>query len=169
MNRKIFGMIAAIVLGDGVVKKNAEKHLADGKTRALLDGKLLLNLFHNEGIAFGAGKEQKENVRKLTMGLLAFATGMLVGTPGERKNGARRIGLALLIGGGISNLIDRMYKGYVVDYFSLNIGPFREKLRRVVFNLSDFCILIGAVMASVPTGTKKKTKQNPVDGLEDIK
>lgn len=165
---KILGMIAAIVLGDGVVKQIAEKHLSDGKTREFCCGKLLLNLFHNEGVALGALKGQKENVRRLTMGLLTFAAGMLVATPKESKNKAKRIGLALLIGGGISNFLDRMRKGYVVDYFSLNIGPLKERLRRIVFNLSDFCILIGAVMAGLSIGAEKKAKPNVTQNSESI-
>ena len=57
----------------------------------------------------------------------------------------QKTGVALLFGGGLSNLIDRYTKGHVVDYFRINRGP--EWLRRIIFNISDFCIFIGALLA----------------------
>ena len=39
----------------------------------------------------------------------------------------------------------RYTKGHVVDYFHLNFGP--KWLRAIVFNISDFCIFIGALLA----------------------
>ena len=57
----------------------------------------------------------------------------------------RRLADALLLGGGLNNLYDRYTKGHVVDYFHLNFGP--KWLRAIVFNISDFCIFIGALLA----------------------
>ena len=56
-----------------------------------------------------------------------------------------KTGVALLLGGGLNNLYDRYTKGHVVDYFHLNFGP--KWLRAIVFNISDFCIFIGALLA----------------------
>ena len=56
-----------------------------------------------------------------------------------------------LLGGAFSNAYDRLKRGYVVDYFSLNLKW--EPLRRVVFNISDFCILIGAMLVAIGTKT----------------
>ena len=56
-----------------------------------------------------------------------------------------KTGVALLLGGGLNNLYDRYTKGHVIDYFHLNFGP--KWLRAIVFNISDFCIFIGALLA----------------------
>ena len=45
----------------------------------------------------------------------------------------------LIIGGGIGNLIDRIYLGYVVDYLSLSFFP-------PVCNFADYCISGGTVL-----------------------
>ena len=45
----------------------------------------------------------------------------------------------LIIGGGIGNLIDRIFYGYVVDYLSISFFP-------PVCNFADYCITIGAVL-----------------------
>ena len=57
---------------------------------------------------------------------------------------AKKLGLALTIGGGMSNWYDRHKRGYVTDYVSFRFGP--EKFRRLVFNVSDFCIFFGLAL-----------------------
>lgn len=47
------------------------------------------------------------------------------------------IGFSLILGGGISNLFDRIFRGYVVDYISLKTSA---------FNFADVLIIIGAVL-----------------------
>ena len=65
-----------------------------------------------------------------------------------------RVGGTLVWGGELSNLNERITKGYVTDYFSFNVKS--EKLRRIVFNISDMCIAVGAVLAALGCiGSKK--------------
>lgn len=47
---------------------------------------------------------------------------------------------SLIIGGGIGNLIDRVFRGFVVDYIEVRLFDF------AVFNFADCCVIIGAVM-----------------------
>ena len=49
------------------------------------------------------------------------------------------ISAVLIIGGGIGNLIDRIFYGYVVDYLSISFFP-------PVCNFADYCITVGAVL-----------------------
>lgn len=48
-------------------------------------------------------------------------------------------GLAFLIGGGVSNLADRVRQGAVVDFLNVGVGP----LRTGIFNVADMAILLG--------------------------
>jgi len=51
--------------------------------------------------------------------------------------------VALIVGGGVSNLIDRVrYGGYVVDFLNVGIGP----LRTGIFNVADMAIMAGVVL-----------------------
>ena len=61
-----------------------------------------------------------------------------------RGNSTLRAGLALLLGGAYSNTYDRLTRNYVVDYVSFPVK--NKRVRRVVFNISDFCIMIGALL-----------------------
>ena len=65
----------------------------------------------------------------------------------QKGNRLLKLGLSLLLGGAFSNTYDRLKRKYVVDYFSFNT-PFKS-LNRIVFNVSDFCILIGSLLSVV--------------------
>jgi len=58
---------------------------------------------------------------------------------------AEKAGYALVLAGGLSNLYDRLRRGYVVDYFSIQAGF----LKKVVFNLGDLFIMAGAAVLTV--------------------
>ncbi len=47
--------------------------------------------------------------------------------------------------GALSNLFDRVKRGYVVDYFSFQFGW----LKKVVFNIGDLCIFLGTFLLAV--------------------
>lgn len=53
-----------------------------------------------------------------------------------------KLALTLTLAGGISNVYDRMARGYVVDYFSIRW----KGLKKVVLNLGDLFIFTGAVL-----------------------
>lgn len=48
--------------------------------------------------------------------------------------------ISLIVAGGVGNLIDRIIKGYVIDYVEVRIFKF------AVFNFADCCVVIGAIM-----------------------
>jgi signal peptidase II len=52
--------------------------------------------------------------------------------------------MALVLGGGAGNIMDRYRQGYVTDYLSFPRLPAR--MGRTVFNLGDFMILSGAAL-----------------------
>lgn len=54
-----------------------------------------------------------------------------------------RLGLALILGGGASNTIDRVRKGYVVDYLNIRCCT---PIENTYFNLGDVGILMGAIL-----------------------
>lgn len=56
------------------------------------------------------------------------------------------IGLALILGGALGNIVDRYSYGYVIDYADLHFGEFRPFL---IFNVADAAISIGVVIILV--------------------
>nr|WP_137676950.1 signal peptidase II [Parerythrobacter lutipelagi] len=53
------------------------------------------------------------------------------------------IGLSLILGGALGNIVDRFRFGYVLDYADFHIGEFRPFL---IFNIADAAITIGVVI-----------------------
>ena len=62
---------------------------------------------------------------------------------------------ALMIGGGIGNLIDRIFRHFVIDYLSLSFFP-------PICNFADYCITVGAVLLviSIMFASDNKTEEN---------
>lgn len=50
----------------------------------------------------------------------------------------------LIIAGGIGNLIDRIFRGFVVDYIDIN-----PIIKYPMFNIADICIVIGAILVVI--------------------
>ena len=149
------GMSLAVVAGDGVVKKCAEEKLSEGKTKRLFGGCIRLQLLHNPGVALGALRKRPKLVLVLNSALLGAAVGEFARMQKAEGETAAKTGLALLIGGGVSNLIDRLQRGYVTDYFSINAGERFQKLQKIVFNCSDFCVFAGILLYTF--GTKNRS------------
>ena len=97
----------------------------------------------NPGGAFGLLIEWPWSLRLATFIAVAILTVVAVGifyramAPGERFNAAA---LGLILGGTVSNLIDRLTRGEVIDYLHLD---FRTSWAWPDFNLADLGILVG--------------------------
>ena len=78
--------------------------------------------------------------------LVAMTAAIAIGVAGwivkEEKRGDQ-LALALVLGGALGNIVDRVRHGYVVDFADLHFGAFRPFL---VFNVADAAISIGVVI-----------------------
>lgn len=70
------------------------------------------------------------------------ATAVLVWMTRERAKGDV-VALAMIFGGALGNIVDRVRFGYVVDFADLHFGDFRPFL---IFNVADACITIGVLL-----------------------
>lgn len=114
------------------------------RERDLWGGRIQVRKHRNYGMAGGGCTGHMPEIIKvsglMTLGCMA-AFGRLLFQEGRT---VRKLGFSLLTGGALSNLYDRCRKGYVVDYISFRT-PF-PRLNRLVFNLSDFFIMAGALL-----------------------
>ncbi|MEO3997709.1 signal peptidase II [Mesorhizobium sp. CAU 1732] len=96
---------------------------------------------HNTGIAFSMFSDLGSvGLIVVTLAVIGFVTWIAAKTdPAQR---IARFGFALVVGGAIGNLIDRVWHGYVIDYvlFYLPTWSF------AVFNLADAFITVGAAL-----------------------
>lgn len=142
------GIAAGIFLLDGWIKGYIEKTKREGEVTEGLRGLLRFKKYHNRGAFLNLGENRHGLVKGISVLLCILLTAAFIVTLGQKGSGTLKFGLSLLLGGSFSNTYDRLRKKYVVDYFSIHINNRAGKgLSKVVFNISDFCIVIGAVIA----------------------
>lgn len=136
------GIIVLLAAGDLFFKWLIEKQDQERFPRPLAKtgGKILLYRNHNAGFPFGFMEQYGELVRTVPLVVISGLGGVFCYLLQKKGNMVRKAGLAILLGGAISNLYDRYVRRYVVDYFSFQFGW----LKKVVFNLGDLCVFAGA-------------------------
>jgi signal peptidase II len=102
-----------------------------------------LTFMANRGISFGLFEANSDAQRWMLVVLTAVvAAGVAVWIWREHIRGDV-LALALVLGGALGNIVDRMRLGYVVDYADLHFGSFRPFL---IFNVADAAITIGVLL-----------------------
>lgn len=143
-------VIAGIFFGDLWIKNHIDETIADGEICEKWGGKLLIRKHHNRGVALNVGEKKRPVVAVLSVILTLVVTVLLILSFGQKGNNLLRAGLSLMLGGAFSNTYDRLKRKYVVDYVSFGVKW--KRFRRIVFNISDFCIMIGALLTALGAG-----------------
>ena len=136
--------ILSIFTGEFFLKNRVEKEIPENSSKNALHGAVILTKHRNRGAAFHTGENRPEIIKWISVVLTATATALFVCSFGLAGKKLMKWGLSLLLGGAFSNTYDRLKRGYVVDYFRLNVPV--KRVRNIIFNLSDFCIMLGAAL-----------------------
>ena len=107
-------------------------------------GMIRIHQFHNLGLPFGHMQGRDRFVKYLPLMMGSLILGKLSA-------------FSSLLAGAMSNLTDRFGRGYVVDYFSVEIGP----LKKIIFNIGDIFVFIGSILFVINNfvfGGKKKNE-----------
>ena len=132
----MFYLIAmAVALADQALKWLVVHRLHDGP---LLGDVLRLTITQNSGAAFGLFPGAR--VSFIAVSLIA-AAGLVYANHVLGRSDARRALLALVLGGNLGNLADRLRLGHVVDFVDMGIGTARWP----VYNLADVAVVAGAM------------------------
>ena len=138
---------AGIFIGELFLKNHVEENWPMGRDKKAAKGLLNLRRYHNHGAFLNLGEKKKTLVAAVSVGLCAGLLAVYVLTLFQTGNHLLKAGLSLLLGGAFSNTYDRLYRKYVVDYFSFRTGI--KALDRVVFKLADFAIMAGALLCTL--------------------
>lgn len=142
-----FSIIASIFLIDFFIKRMVDKKLALGEKKTYLNGKIILQKYYNRGFALDKLEQYPKLVAYgsgFVCSLLFIKLCMLLF---QKGNKVLKIAYAMIIGGAGSNIYDRFQKHYVIDY--VGFGVKWKALRKVVFNISDFFIILGTLLLLV--------------------
>lgn len=142
-------LVGLIFITEWKIKNYIEAVYDSSKQELILKNKIRLRKYHNPG-AFLNIMEKKKKLLHIISLVFTLATCIFFFlTLFHKGNRMLKLGLSLLLGGAFSNTYDRLSRNYVVDYFSF-CSPF-PKLNQIVFNISDFCIMIGALLVVLKT------------------
>lgn len=132
------GLLAAlIVIIDQVIKFVIYEGLYPEGRITVIDGLFSLIYTENRGAAFGMLQNGTILFSILTVVLVAVFIYLFVRKKFVGKLFASSV--VLIVGGGIGNLIDRIFRGFVIDYLSVSFFP-------PICNFADYCITVGAAL-----------------------
>lgn len=128
---------AVLVIIDQIIKYFVFAYLQPVGSVSVIDNIFSLTYVENKGVAFGMFSDMRWIFVALTSILLVIIIFYMFKK--RPKGKFFYVCAALIIGGGIGNLIDRIFYGYVIDYLSLSFFP-------PVCNFADYCITAGTIM-----------------------
>ena len=125
-----------IFLLDYKIKEHIDSTRLQGSKEEVLGGRLLLRNCHNKDKILGKVKIGRENCQELAAAGMGCVAGEYWHQLLHGGNKLSRVGLAMILGGGMSNYTDRRNKGYVTDYVSLNVKK-KEILKGILGHCTD--------------------------------
>ena len=136
----IDALIAAVLLVlDQFTKHLAVVHLKNQPAYVIIDGVLELQYLENRGSAFGMLQNQKEFILFVGIVFLAVLLFFLFKLPEQKKFRIVHVLLAVIVAGGIGNMIDRFRLDYVVDFISFVL------INYPIFNVADIYVVVATI------------------------
>lgn len=132
---------AAILIGlDQAAKYLALVNLKPIGSMVLVDGFMDLTFVKNHGVAFGMFSGQRWFILLLTGAITVALIYFYMKLPKTKEYQYVRMTMVLIFAGAIGNMIDRIFRGYVVDFFEFTFFSWP------VFNVADIYVVIGVVI-----------------------
>lgn len=130
--------VVVLVAVDQIIKLLVLEHLKPIGSFPLIDGVLQLNYAENTGAAFGSFSAHTDLLSIFTF--VIIVVGFLYLFLKKRKLDVEYVCISLILAGGIGNLIDRIYRGFVVDYIEPLFIDF------AIFNFADILVTCSSVI-----------------------
>ena len=158
----VYYIIYSAIIALGIILDQLTKFLATEFLKPVVEVPIIKDIIHlryhtNRGMAFGLLENQRWIF--ITISTIAIVAFMLYLFLGHANGTLYSVGIALVISGGIGNMIDRIALGYVVDFIYFKVINF------AIFNGADSFVCIGAgllilamikdIRAEMKTGKKE--------------
>lgn len=136
-------IMAVLVAVDQIIKAVVVDRFAAGGSADVLFGLIRIRYVENTGAAFSSMQNQTTFLTIFTAAVILMFIFLLITK--KIKPGFIYWCVAVVVAGGAGNLIDRIARGFVVDYIEPTFVNF------AVFNFADCCVTVGAVLLIVKT------------------
>lgn len=131
------------ILTDQITKALVASNLECAESIPVIKNILNITFVKNEGMAFGFFSDNRIVFMIPTVVLIAFVCYIIIKLHG--KNRFFDVAAGLILGGGVGNMIDRVLRGYVVDFVDFCAFDFWKW----VFNVADAAVFVGCVAFAV--------------------
>jgi len=154
-------LTAVIIAADQITKAMVHNVVSMYESKTLIPGFLDLAHVRNEGVAFGlfnSADLQHKWVLTTGLALAALAGISYYARHIRQEERLARIGLSMILGGALGNLIDRVRNGYVLDFVDVYVNNWHFW----AFNVADACITFGAIFVFFDLLFMRPNASNPV-------
>ncbi len=160
------GLVAIFIALDQISKYIINRTIPIDESNELIPGFFSLRHVRNDGAAMGILDGQRWIFMTFTVVIIIVAVIFLCS--GKVKNRWGILSLAMIIGGGIGNMIDRIVLGEVIDFFAFNFWGFEFW----IFNVADIFVTCGTILLAFyillsSDFDSKKEKEADVALVED--
>lgn len=139
MAAALYTLIVLVLVGiDQFTKVWVLHHLANGVPVTVIPHVLQFRYISNTGAAFSMFSGKTLGLSLVTIAILILLIVLFI--KGKFNTNLLKAGALLVIAGGLGNLIDRLFRHYVVDFMEFTFTHF------AVFNFADCCVTIGAAL-----------------------
>lgn len=143
-----------LLLIDQISKLLVVKLIDINSGMELIKNFFYLTYTHNTGAAFSILTGKRIFLILIAVVILIVIFNYLRKNKIESK--IEKIAFSLIIGGSIGNLLDRIVRGYVIDFLDFKIFGYNFP----IFNLADTFIVIGVILLLIITLTRKEVKHD---------
>ncbi len=126
-------LAVVVVILDQWSKYYVQTQMSLGMSIPVIPEIFHLTYILNPGAAFGILENQRFFFVIIAVAMIAIVIYLYPRLPSKPL--LLRLGIGLMAGGAVGNVIDRIKTGYVVDFFDFRIWP--------IFNIADIAIVIG--------------------------
>jgi signal peptidase II len=146
MKSKYYLVTLLILIIDHATKWMANTSLQPRQAVEVIPGYLRLSRVYNSGVAFGLFDDSDFFWKPYALGALAILAVAVILIYSSRMPADRKLlhlALAITMGGILGNFIDRVLRGYVIDYIEFHI---HEAFYWPTFNVADSAITVGIAL-----------------------
>lgn len=138
---------AGIFCLDFFIKRKIDRNRKVDEEEAICHNRIILTKYYNKGAVLNLLAKHPKQMTALHSFILGAITAIYGWSLRHKEHTGVRLGLAMITGGGLSNLHDRLTKHHVVDYFRINTRFLR--IRNIIFNISDLFVFLGSMLLMV--------------------
>jgi signal peptidase II len=143
----LFYLVSLFVFAiDLLIKAIVSTYLAPIKSVPVIKGVINLTYVRNTGVAFGLFPDQR--LFLVLIGIAVCAVVVYFYVNAKREEVLFKTYLAMIMGGSLGNLYDRVFFGHVIDYIDFRVFP--------VFNFADIAINLGVFLIILDIFLKRK-------------